>query len=693
MRSKILGLIALCGLSAAAVAQPTVWNFDGTFDPANAGPATMYWFAGIDAGSFGVDSIAGVSTGVLNVPALPPGQGLHMNANVPGNGNATSIYINQYTVIYDIKDPRTNPFMCYFNTTCGTGNDGDAFRNPAGGIGISGDYEGTIEADVWHRVAFVIDLTQPSANRMRKFIDGRFVGQTSLGGFDGRHALYSSADNPACPSLVLFGDDTSDTSPISLSSFLFEARAYTDAEITALGCATGTGIGIGAPRTCSVPPTVAANLTPSTAAPGAACLLTAAASPGSFPASTSYTVTADLSSLGLSASQAMFDNGTNGDVTANDGIFTIAFTLPTTGLAPGNRDVTVTLTDNIGRIANSGDSIFILDPNSGTYLTIIDFNNSAAPLVNTVGVGQMEFWDRVIPGNTEAITQFNTTTSFGIADINGQVANVAFLPRYFGDEGLRYNNLSPGNGGGVYVNQYTMISDIYFPADDTATYFPFYNTNNTNSNAGDLLARFSDRSLGFDYNRRGDTTYSAPNAFEFNTWHRIAFVLNVDTTSANGAIYVDGVPVFSGPVNDSLDTYFSLYSTTDGDPLPDLQAYSHFGTDPTGPTNTANAYLNSFLFVDRAMSAAEIAALGCASAAGLGSAGICPSACSWQADGCFADFNNDDGVDGDDVIAFFADWDNSNDCADVDDSDGVDGDDVILFFASWDVSGTGFPGC
>jgi hypothetical protein len=72
----------------------------------------------------------------------------------------------------------------------------------------------------------------------------------------------------------------------------------------------------------------------------------------------------------------------------------------------------------------------------------------------------------------------------------------------------------------------------------------------------------------------------------------------------------------------------------------------------------------------------------------------CPGAvCAWRADGCFADYNGDDGIDGDDVIAFFGDWDNSVLCADVDASEGVDGDDVIVFFGAWDVSGTGFPGC
>jgi hypothetical protein len=49
---------------------------------------------------------------------------------------------------------------------------------------------------------------------------------------------------------------------------------------------------------------------------------------------------------------------------------------------------------------------------------------------------------------------------------------------------------------------------------------------------------------------------------------------------------------------------------------------------------------------------------------------------------CAADWNNDGGVDGDDVIAFFADWDRS--LADINGDGGTDGDDVIVFFASWD---------
>ena len=67
--------------------------------------------------------------------------------------------------------------------------------------------------------------------------------------------------------------------------------------------------------------------------------------------------------------------------------------------------------------------------------------------------------------------------------------------------------------------------------------------------------------------------------------------------------------------------------------------------------------------------------------------------CSWSGDGCYADYTNDGGIDGDDVISFFADWDAANTCADVDLSGGVDGDDVIAFFGAWDAGGVGTPGC
>jgi hypothetical protein len=70
-----------------------------------------------------------------------------------------------------------------------------------------------------------------------------------------------------------------------------------------------------------------------------------------------------------------------------------------------------------------------------------------------------------------------------------------------------------------------------------------------------------------------------------------------------------------------------------------------------------------------------------------------PPACGWTQDACFADYNDDGGIDGDDVISFFTDWDASGPCSDVDASGGVDGDDIIAFFSIWDVGGAGQIGC
>jgi hypothetical protein len=53
-------------------------------------------------------------------------------------------------------------------------------------------------------------------------------------------------------------------------------------------------------------------------------------------------------------------------------------------------------------------------------------------------------------------------------------------------------------------------------------------------------------------------------------------------------------------------------------------------------------------------------------------------------EGCPADINHDNAVDGDDVIAFFSLWDLGLPCADVTGDNAVDGDDVIFVFFRWD---------
>jgi len=66
---------------------------------------------------------------------------------------------------------------------------------------------------------------------------------------------------------------------------------------------------------------------PSILAPGASTLLFVTVTPGSNPTSTGLSVNADLSPIGGVAGQPFFDNATNGDVFANDNVFSLRATV------------------------------------------------------------------------------------------------------------------------------------------------------------------------------------------------------------------------------------------------------------------------------------------------------------------------------------------------------------------------------
>jgi DNA/RNA endonuclease G (NUC1) len=93
---------------------------------------------------------------------------------------------------------------------------------------------------------------------------------------------------------------------------------------------------------------IAAN--PSTVVPGGNTLLTISVVPATTPPSTSITITANLQSIGGALNQAFFDNGTNGDVTAGDNVFSFLATVaPET--PGGNAPISGTATDGQARTA------------------------------------------------------------------------------------------------------------------------------------------------------------------------------------------------------------------------------------------------------------------------------------------------------------------------------------------------------
>ena len=91
----------------------------------------------------------------------------------------------------------------------------------------------------------------------------------------------------------------------------------------------------------------AMNANPPIVTPPANVLFTVTTIPATTPPSTGITVVGNLSEFGGAASQAFFDNGTNGDVTAGDNVFSFAISIPA-GTPGGIRNVFAT------RIRHSG---------------------------------------------------------------------------------------------------------------------------------------------------------------------------------------------------------------------------------------------------------------------------------------------------------------------------------------------------
>lgn len=104
-------------------------------------------------------------------------------------------------------------------------------------------------------------------------------------------------------------------------------------------------------------PSAVAAANPSTLTPGGTTLLTVTVTPGAMPVSTGLVVTSNLTSLGLAAAQSLVDDGTMGDVTAGDNVFSFSATLPA-GVLPGTRLVNFAVSDAEGRAA--GASVFII---------------------------------------------------------------------------------------------------------------------------------------------------------------------------------------------------------------------------------------------------------------------------------------------------------------------------------------------
>ena len=245
---------------------------------------------------------------------------------------------------------------------------------------------------------------------------------------------------------------------------------------------------------------------------------------------------------------------------------------------------------------DSDPAILKVNPRPPAVSGAWDFDQESLAL--TAGVGLLEYADGEA---TMGLTSFGVTDGATVPHIGGQPARFMRVPAFTGAaNGYNLTMPTTPNGGGGYVNRYTIVLDLLLPG--SVNWTPLFNTNPGNGNDADFYVSDAGAlgilALG----------YSAAGAIVPDMWYRVAFA--ADLGAGQVTYYVNGQPVRVRTGGSLLDGRFALYSGADAGP--DLR----FFNEPTGGY-THELLINSLMFTDRRMSAEEIGALGGPSAAGI----------------------------------------------------------------------------
>lgn len=136
-----------------------------------------------------------------------------------------------------------------------------------------------------------------------------------------------------------------------------------------------------APNTCSgsgATLLAGGGANPNTISPGATTLITVSVFPATTPPSTGIAVVGNLTNIGGSATQTFFDDGTNGDATAGDNVFSYRATVLTTTTG-GNYTVSAVASDAQARTATVSISIIVNAPAAGENPLLLGNPSNATP--------------------------------------------------------------------------------------------------------------------------------------------------------------------------------------------------------------------------------------------------------------------------------------------------------------------------
>jgi len=226
-------------------------------------------------------------------------------------------------------------------------------------------------------------------------------------------------------------------------------------------------------------------------------------------------------------------------------------------------------------------------------VSAFDFNNTLAPSIdNNPG----HVFDLVHLNGGQNPTATSTTYSSAlVGSTTKQVMNVNFRDTLYAQHGVGIN------GGGSYVNKWSVMMDVKFNQQADDTYSSLFNTSATNGNDGDSFLHWNGGTAGVGvFGQYGGAYTSA--------WHRIVVSADVYPDGSELHYYLDGnnvQNVIDRPGGQPTDGKFAMYTYNDGDT--DSDGVYVLG-DEDG--DNGSGQISYLAFFDHPLSASEVANLG-----------------------------------------------------------------------------------
>jgi hypothetical protein len=215
------------------------WDFDGSLD-STTGQNPLLPQGDADV-HFETLDIAG---GPAQVAHFTRGTYFKVFHGFPSNGGG--VYVNQFTLVMDVMFPDRSPsggWAALLQTNCCDQNEGDWFVSDTGGLGVEGNYGGSVQDGAWYRVALVVDLV---AGTYTSYLDGVQVQENTSSAYpdldlDGRFSLYTPTDPDPEDHFFIFAGQSLNAEGY-VNSVQFRGVPLSASEIASLGGPSAEGI-------------------------------------------------------------------------------------------------------------------------------------------------------------------------------------------------------------------------------------------------------------------------------------------------------------------------------------------------------------------------------------------------------------------------------------------------------------------